>query len=115
MDMLDMTIINSYVLYKTQFLAYHAGKNQKRKLFIKDLGLQMVKLWIERRMSHGMTEEGTSSRAETTPTNSVPKRGGSKDRKTLYRCATCNRFICQVHTVKVETRFCTECPVTHEE
>ncbi|KRZ11060.1 PiggyBac transposable element-derived protein 4 [Trichinella zimbabwensis] len=82
MDMLDMTIINSYVL----------------------------------QLRIGPTsEEGTSSRAETTPTNSVPKRGGSKDRKTLYRCATCNRFIFQVHAVKVETLFCTECPVTHEE
>ncbi|KRZ11269.1 hypothetical protein T11_17522 [Trichinella zimbabwensis] len=67
------------------------------------------------------SEAGPSSRAETTPTDCVPKRGRcalcsrSKDRKTRYRCATCNRFICQMHTVKVESRFCKECPVTHEE
>ncbi|KRZ23066.1 hypothetical protein T4B_4697 [Trichinella pseudospiralis] len=28
---------------------------------------------------------------------------------------TCIQFICQMHTVKVENRFCIECPVTNEE
>ncbi|KRZ41511.1 hypothetical protein T4C_553 [Trichinella pseudospiralis] len=98
---------NSYVLHRTQFPVYHTRKNHERKtLFIKELSLQMKRPeWVLGQQPIGPTSEEDIFKGRND--SNLPCFEAS------YR--TCIQFICQMHTVKVETRFCIECPVTNEE
>ncbi|KRY00571.1 hypothetical protein T4E_6888 [Trichinella pseudospiralis] len=98
---------NSYVLHRTQFPVYHARKNHERKtLFIKELSLQMKRPeWVLGQQPIGPTSEEDIFKGRNDSNLPCPEAS--------YR--TCIQFICQMHTVKVETRFCIECPVTNEE
>eukprot|EP00066_Takifugu_rubripes_P014261 XP_011603527.1 PREDICTED: piggyBac transposable element-derived protein 4-like [Takifugu rubripes] len=132
-DMLDISAYNAFVIWMALNPEWKGVKLQKRRLFLEDLGKELVRPQIERRKHIPRTPasaamvrriqkenagalstqptEPQSAEPEVVNTSNKKKRcevcGPKMDRKTQYTCIKCKKYICNTHTVKL----CPSCVV----
>lgn len=111
---LNMSAINGYIIYKK-----NNNSNMKRRTFLKNLGLDLVREHLHHRKDVAQLPRLTRKRIkdflgepDEEPPAKVPnvrKRcqicPAKKDRKTYNTCRNCNKYICIEHALL----YCVEC------
>ncbi|KRZ66940.1 PiggyBac transposable element-derived protein 4 [Trichinella papuae] len=129
MNMLDVAAVNAFVVFMTKFPTFYGNKSHRKRLFLKDLGMQLVRPSIERRASGNFSglqkniqrcilmvlkeehvpkntrNEETSSRKRGRCGLCVPR----GDRKYSTKCDHCQKFVCAEHCTSTKTYLCLEC------
>lgn len=126
MNCLDIAAVNAYVLYKLKYPEYEKGKSCQRRLFLKQLGLELVRPLIQIRVDRGFngvhkhiqlamsTVIDISQRSLSSPIR-APKRGRcllcprQRDTKYSTKCDSCENFICKDHVQISTTKICNSC------
>jgi hypothetical protein len=108
-SMMNIAAINAQVL-----LFSNTGSIMKRREFLKNLRLQLVESYIQRKAesSNKLPRDlqlKLKSKCNTNSNETVPKKAasqgrcmvclGSKDRTTKYPCRSCSKFLCLEHIV----------------
>lgn len=120
-NMLDVSALNSYVLWSDMRPEWHSGKSFRRRLFLEELGKALVAPLMESRqpISHTPASVLNTARrsldeASASHTEATPKKrmrcflcSREKDRKTTLKCRTCTNPICKSHAVY--HAYCLEC------
>lgn len=116
-SLLNSAAINAFVIYNC-----NTNGNLKRRYFLKDLALSLVKpfqmsrlqnprisLAVRRKISDiqgeivpGKVGEGTKRQTFSRRCHICPR---NKDRKSFYICTTCKKFVCLDHA----TQICDNC------
>lgn len=120
-SLLNTAGINSQIIFREN----NNGNKLSRRLFIKELGMQLVKgCHIERKENPRLSRELRSNirtvlgeTTESIPKKPRPNQQGrctkcprARDRKTKNVCAVCNTFICLEHSLL----FCKDCTKLQE-
>ncbi|XP_038576656.1 piggyBac transposable element-derived protein 4-like [Micropterus salmoides] len=123
-NILDVSAYNSFVLWTEINPTYNQGKCHRRRLFLEELGRELVMPLIKRRQvlprapaSASLVVEiqtdgpSTSAAAPTNPAAATRKRcrfcPGKSDLKTSIRCQNCMANICKKHAIT--TTHCPSC------
>ncbi|KAK7140748.1 hypothetical protein R3I94_013126 [Phoxinus phoxinus] len=124
-NMLDVSALNSYVLWTDARPEWHSGKSFRRRLFLEELGKALVGPLMEARqplqplphtpvLNKGRRPLELEDEASTSHTEAAPRKRmrcflcpREKDRKTSLMCRTCTNPICRSHAVY--HAYCLEC------
>ncbi|CAM4725044.1 unnamed protein product [Leuciscus chuanchicus] len=125
-NMLDVSALNSYVLWCDTRPEWHSGKSFRRRLFLEELGKALVAPLMENRQhppctpaSLGVLNKArrpleVENEASTSHTEATPRKkmrcffcSREKDRKTTVMCRTCTNPICRSHAVY--HAYCLQC------
>ena len=124
-DILDICGINAMVIWKCKNPNWNKDKPYKRRLFIEELGMQLISEYLSYRASNpiglqshirtAMTLVGypCKEQKEPEPSTSLGKRNRcflcprSKDKKVSQKCYKCHLFVCNEHSHKEV--YCTNC------
>jgi len=96
-NMLDISAINTYVIWKALNPKWNSNKSHKRRLYLLQLGKELA----------GVSEEAIQKTVEQIRENaSEPPRKkarcticpSAKDRKTKTVCSKCSKNVCQEHS-----------------
>lgn len=116
-NILDVSAYNAYVLWKAINPNWHKNKLTRRRLFLENLGKELIKQHIAARTHLPRTEESKQivkkiqeEEAEPGPsrvqTTEIPRKRArckfcpsSNDNKTNITCKVCNKHICKVHVI----------------
>ena len=114
LNLIDVSGIAAFVIWISKAPQWNEGKRHRRRLFLIQLGHELVELYLDRRRQQPQTtQRGVRlavetiglSIASTLPTNAsagVAKRrcqlcSRERDRKVITHCTTCNTSCCQDH------------------
>lgn len=123
-NMLDVATLNAYTNFTAQHPYYMGGVNNARRLFIKDLGKELVMPHMKRRMEGspklqkhiieamgrcGLTKQSTATTQQQESTRQEGQRKRkrcvicpvSKDRKVSSWCSQCTSPVCKEHKHQV--------------
>ncbi|KAJ4936484.1 hypothetical protein JOQ06_003008 [Pogonophryne albipinna] len=89
-NVLDVATLNAFTSYTAQHPGYMGGVTNARRLFIKELGKELVMPHMRRRM------EGTSH-LQTHITEAMERCGLKKNRKASSWCSKCTSPVCKEH------------------
>lgn len=123
--MVDISAINAFIVFTRLFENYEKGKSFRRRLFLQDLGMALVKPLIATRQTEQLPKYITQSiRLILENVDQVEKRDETEpsakrsrcvvcprtlDKKTTKKCGKCNRFVCKNHVHIITTTICHEC------
>ena len=102
--LIDTAAVNAFVVY-TSLVEYQKNKSHRRRLFLFDLGCELIKDFADYTKSHSQMPPIRLNRTSIEST----KRGRCKscprslDRKATTKCSACTAFICKDHV------FCDAC------
>ncbi|KRZ19449.1 hypothetical protein T11_16230, partial [Trichinella zimbabwensis] len=129
MNMLDVAAVNAFVVFVTKFSSFYGNKNHRKRLFLKDLGMRLVRPNIECRTSENFSgmqkniqrcilmvlgedhvlkntrNEETSSRKRGRCALCIPR----GDKKYPTKCDHCQKFVCPQHCTSAKTYSCLQC------
>ena len=115
---LDICGINTMVIWKCKNPNWNKDKPYKRRLFIEELGMQLISEYLSYRASNptglqshiraAMTLVGYPCKEQREPEPSISsgKRNRcflcprSKDKKVIQKCSKCHLFVCNEHSHK---------------
>lgn len=110
-NFLDIAAVNAFVVYMSVHPQYNSGKSHKRRIFIEELALSMIKDAVDQHLPPVIVSQETSQsnvlkrkRCNRCPTTS--------DRKGSQRCSKCGFVVCKEHTGSCQKTFtvvCTNC------
>lgn len=124
-SLIDIVAINSYALFKLNMPTWNQNKSNARKLYLQELGLQLVKPYVEERSKDlrglqrpivsaiqqitGKTQAAKKMKRAEEPVRKarcyVCMKEGSTQRerenitKTKVTCVNCGRHLCKKHSV----------------
>ncbi|XP_018600224.2 piggyBac transposable element-derived protein 4-like [Scleropages formosus] len=120
---LNIASINAEVIFMAKFPGWEAKHPHRRRIFLKNLGLQLLKPWLERRVQVAKLPRATHDalkvcgvvREKPAEEKAVKKRRrchicpSSHDRKTIDRCSVCREPCCCDHkNVTVVCDYCVD-------
>jgi len=114
-NILDISVINAFVLFTNVYPDWNVMKHHRRRIFIASLGESLVKEHMARRVSppRGLNSQLILTECNTSMQDSIPavgrdqqKRGRctickKSDNKHTTKCKNCDKFICKSHTITV--------------
>lgn len=125
-NFIDIGGINAFVLYVDKYDDYEKGKSFRRRLFLQDLGLELVTPFIQSRPRQGLHKhiqtaidmvltKCSEDSEDAEPTENPRKRGRCKicsrssDRKFTSKCDKCKHFVCKEHSNILKKVVCNTC------
>ena len=123
---LNLSGVNSQVIYEAKFPEWEAGKKHRRRLYIENLGMKLLQPWMDRRSKIvqlpkctklALQSCGFIKRPQPTTGEAAGERKRKRchicptslDRKTADRCNNCGEPCCTDHkTVNVVCSYCNE-------
>ena len=124
---IDIACLNSFVLWITKNPQLSKTAPHKRREFLLDMGQQLIKPYVERRLHSGVTfhkrtanamydfigtlDPGPSSRVDDNQKSMgrcvlCPRK---YDKKSRSKCDKCKNFVCPNHHVTKKTKICSKC------
>lgn len=115
-NMLDIAALNAEILYSKQHPDYHSGISHKKRLFLKELSLELVKPHMLQRVNFPQIKKPLLESLRIFKVIPERERRNEKDgaepamkkrchicpskisRKTTMRCVKCNKTICKEHS-----------------
>ncbi|XP_071054434.1 piggyBac transposable element-derived protein 4-like [Onthophagus taurus] len=134
LNLIDIACYNAFVLWTIKNPEWHSDSSitYRRKIFLQDLGMELARTQIERRVKkieedgRGFTNlvttaiESTGRKIRKTCKDDTPSQGTKRgrcricrgsDNKHSKRCDKCNQFVCSQHSqsITVKQTTCTYC------
>lgn len=124
---IDIACLNSFVLWKTKYPQLSKNATHKRREFLLDMGQQLIKPYVERRLKSGVTFHkrilnamydfiGTSDPRPSTRIDNNQKSMGrcvlcprKYDKKSRSTCDKCKNFVCSNHHLTKKAKICSNC------
>lgn len=121
-NILDLSLINSFILHKLVDPEWNRNKNYRRRLYLIELASQLCADYRERREARARTQTAEVISSPITPgplrnmANETETRSPKpqrchacdrkKDRKTNNNCLSCRKPVCREHSKLVCTKCC---------
>lgn len=128
MEILDMAVLNSYILFINKFPEWHSNDRSRRRLFIEELSVKLAAGNVADRLEtvhylHKPQKYAMYLFSEICPESAPEKENvrpeaksgrcnfckRDKDRKARQKCMSCNSFICPLHKVVTKKIYCPDC------
>lgn len=128
-DMIDICALNAYVCYLWHHQEWNSTRTDKRRQFLMDLSMDLIRTEVRRRDTIGLQSSILSAMSSVLgePVEVAAAREATaateksrchlccrtKDRKTARKCMECERFVCAEHSNRYY--ICDSCADRHEE
>lgn len=124
---IDIACLNSFVLWVTKNPQLSKIASHKRRAYLLDMGQQLIKPYVERRLQSGVTFHkrildamynfiGTLDPGPSTTINDNQKSMGrcvlcprKYDKKSRSTCSRCKNFVCSNHHSTKKIKICSKC------
>lgn len=123
-NIIDIAGVNSYSLWTKKFPNWKKNQKDKRRLFLLDLGLALVKPHVARRMTNrnGFPKRVLDAMSQVIPQENAPITPNPEqsfgrcyycprkdDKKCRLYCEKCKNFFCKNHGHQRKIRYCNSC------
>ena len=129
LNLLDICAHNAYIVWRDLHPEWQANRNDKRRVFLLDLGKSLVMPQIRERDRAGLHRPilraiaaatgqfdppAPEAAAALSPRARCEICGRSRDKKTKLRCALCRRMVCKMHSTNRVEVVCQLCAAADE-
>lgn len=131
-NLVDVAAINASIVFVHNVPTFHPKRNYKRRLFLEELAMQLIREQLEHRSQHpeglqepvrcalqslgfpgALPQKPVARQNSTAPIDKKRKRchlcSRNHDRKVATRCSVCAEAVCPEHSSSIATVLCDAC------